>query len=452
MFEHQGSVLATIEVMEALGCTGQAYIHDARYLLLQSPNRFLVLTGPPRPEAFKRGVSNEAQWHICRPKISAGHLLGVPSASENPHPSRYSASHSVPNTKCVDTRACFRYFFDQWSKEWLSMLVRFPSHSVHHLQWWSAAGTGVSWEYPLLGFLASLRAPGEMLKMAEASNEHLLSMVGIRSVNASAALKVLARLPPEHADLNAARYAKEAFASPRSLRRLCGLRRINRDCLELMTTSIEQYVGDEFLYEISKGDGNPGVPARLRSALHLARQSGKDLPLINSTRQLLGVYQDLRERVVFRKKGVQNWTFKPPFDGVSTHALRIIPITSSIEAMIEGRRQGVCIGDGFMLEALRDGDMAGYIMRAPERGTFTITRTQGGRWRLDEIALADNQGEVHERTREEVIAWLDAVQSKHPWSGGDDETFNGKCCQGCDWPCEFRVIEDTSTRRAHQDA
>lgn len=418
MFEHRESVLSTIGVMEALGCTtGQAFLHDTGCLLLQSPHGYRVLTGPPRPEAFEQDVGSGDCWRTCRPKISAARLFPGASACDD---SRRSEA---------DTKSCLRDYFLQWPQEWLSMLVRFKTHhSLHLLQFWGFGGADVCWEYPLLGFLVSLRSPGEMLNMVRSSPMDMLAKVGLRSVNPTASLKILARLAPEDTDLRAARYAQEAFASPRSLRRLCGLRRINRDCLELTTTSLglEQYVSDQFLNEVAEGlTIGYRAPIVLRRALHLARRSGKGhFPVITTEQQLHDVYlyqlerERLRkkylgqlERERLRKKRVLDWKFNHPFRGARTKSLVLETITSAPAAMVEAHNQGVCIGDSFMLETLHDGDMAAYIMRAPERATVTITRTQEGRWQLDEIALANNQGEVHRRTREEVLAWLAMAQA-----------------------------------------
>ncbi len=412
MLENEEAVARVIEIMEALGCTaGQSFLHDTGYLLLQSPRSYRLLTGPPHAAAYERAGACGAPWRMCRFKVSAARAFRENEGPEDPQlPSRCNVLG--PAQTRIDERICFRQYFLQWPLSWISQLVKFESYSLHLLQLAEAGGTDLCSQYPLLALLASLRSPSELPIIARASPEVLLSKFRLETACPSAALKILSRLAPQDATPRVARLAREVFNSPRSLRKLYALPRPNRECFELLVGDLQTHVTDTLLQEVMEMGGRNGVSSLLAATLNMGHRMGKhNLPAFASVGHLYHISEELHARDEALKTGLFTTAITIPYRGVSQGPLLLEPITSAAQAIAEGRRQGVCIGSPFMLREMLEGNLAAYVMRAPERATVTVRRSPDSRWELDEIAMAHNAQAVQDVTRSLVIDWLNQTQS-----------------------------------------
>lgn len=415
MFENQEAVAQVIEIMEALGCAaGQSFLHDSGYLLLQSPRGYRLLTGPPNAAAYERARDSGSPWRMCRFKVSAARVFREDKGAKDPQFVNRSNVFDIANTR-FDERICFRQYFLQWPSSWVSMLVQFEDYAIHLLQFWEAGGMELCLQYPLLGLLGSLRTPSELPRIAQTSPQDLLSRLRLEAVCPSAAMKILSRLAPGDSTLRVARQARKIFQSSRSLRMLYALPQPNRECFELLAGELQKHVTDTLLQEVSEMGGHVGVSSLLTSTINMARRMGRShLPAFTSAGHLYHISEELHAREQAMKMSLFTTGLSVPYRGPSQGRLQLEPITSAVHAMIEGRRQSVCIGSPFMLRKMQEGNLAAYIMWAPERATITIRRrSPGSSWELDEIAMANNAQEVQDATRSLVVDWLSREQPTH---------------------------------------
>jgi len=407
----EGEIEHVISLMEAFGCTtSQAFVEPIGCLILQSPTRWQVLTGRHRPpEGWEREHARGSRWMRNRPKVSAGRFFGVRSISGLPRHSPHYRPQLTGLSRDTDAQLCFRQYFLQWPEPWVCLLCRLQTHSLHLLAFFEAGGFDLTRNYPLLGFLASLRDPDAAKNMARMPEEHLLAQVGLQCAHPRVALSIINRLPPEDSDLHAFRCLRALLRAPRALRKLFSLPCVNRDALELLAGDARHYVSDTLLHEVSELGVESRVAQFLNEALCLARRSGRSyFPTITSTDHLMRVYERLRQRV---KSDCLNWVFKAPFPGEHGSELWLEPINTAMLAMKVARREHICLASPWMLQKLHAGSLAAYILHAPEKATITLKKGSDG-WSPDEIALTGNQGEAKASTWQAVAEWLDRVQGR----------------------------------------
>lgn len=410
----EASVLAEAEdimrIFEVFGPEPvvQAFIEKAGALLLGTPRGYVVCTGLPQPCGWQ--CDENARWRRCRPRLpSAGRAFRVwPEVSDQER--RDAESPFLPASIGTDTMLCLRRYLCAYPQDWVELLKGFHSpHSFHLLQFWAAGGWEITRHYPLLGFAASLRNPIELPTLAYMDAMTLVTTLGFGGRHPSTALRILAKLPPEEVNMKTLRQFVNVLTSPRALRQLACLDRVTSQCLSLLSEDTAPHVGPELLIEASQTSSSRQISVRLQDTVRLARQLRARLPVFASAMHLYGVHVWLRQRQKRQQKGVHDWVFRPPFAGLETRMLILEPIHTAIQAIVEGRRLDVCIGDPLMLERLRRGNLAAYRMHVPQRATVTIMKTDIG-WYLKEIALPGNQGEVDPRTRALVIEWLNEQQ------------------------------------------
>ncbi len=382
---------------------------DGNWIILGGLARLMRVRWQPEPAAQIESKPN--CWTDCLPDVRILWPGGAPEGAG--HLAALEAEMSPDTVR----RAC-RFPSHQWA---LCVLLHYQPLVGDLVDTNPALAYGLANNQVFRGTREETTVTHALLHALQKQRD-LLGWLGFPGT--TAVVKLFRKLAPEDVDPYVLLRLRSALSSDGDiLGMLAHHPRITGDMFDLVThTRLRPLVTQQLLAEVASTEDREAagrVADTLIAALSLMRrmQRREALRPFESIaavdRFLQGVERDYLQFQAMQEQRRQLWEDAirastrsggsplppPPLPGTET----IVPLTSNLEMMEEGRHMNHCVG--MMSFMVRAGDLYAYRILRPQRATLAITPAPGGHWRVFQLR-GFNNAKVGRQTREAVERWL----------------------------------------------